>query len=263
MIRSPFISVMTDAALKAAKSLRRDLGEVEALQVSMKGPGDFVSAADRRAEKIIREALAKARPTYGLVMEEGGNIPGTDGAHRWHVDPLDGTTNFLHGIPQFCVSIGLERDGDFVAGVVYDPAKDEMFVAERGKGAYMNNRRIRVAGRRDFNQALIGVATPHLGRGGHPHFLKELGAVMARAAATRRLGSAALDIAYVACGRLDAFWERGLNSWDFGAASVLVREAGGLFSTLDGKKLLVDSRDVICGNETMHAELGAILKGAA
>jgi myo-inositol-1(or 4)-monophosphatase len=249
MIRSPFISVMTDAALKAAKSLRRDLGEVEALQVSMKGPGDFVSAADRRAEKIIREALAKARPTYGLLMEEGGNIPGTDGAHRWHVDPLDGTTNFLHGIPQFCVSIGLERDGDFVA--------------ERGKGAYMNNRRIRVAGRRDFNQALIGVATPHLGRGGHPHFLKELGAVMARAAATRRLGSAALDIAYVACGRLDAFWERGLNSWDFGAASVLVREAGGLFSTLDGKKLLVDSRDVICGNETMHAELGAILKGAA
>ena len=156
MIRSPFISVMTDAALKAAKSLRRDLGEVEALQVSMKGPGDFVSAADRRAEKIIRDALAKARPTYGLVMEESGSITGTDGAHRWHVDPLDGTTNFLHGIPQFCVSIGLERDGDFVAGVVYDPAKDEMFVAERGKGAYMNNRRIRVAGRRDFNLALIG-----------------------------------------------------------------------------------------------------------
>ncbi|MBV8767703.1 MAG: inositol monophosphatase, partial [Hyphomicrobiales bacterium] len=160
MIRSPFISVMTDAALKAARSLRRDLGEVEALQVSMKGPGDFVSAADRRAEKIIREALVKARPTYGLVMEEAGSIAGSDGAHRWHVDPLDGTTNFLHGIPQFCVSIGLERDGDFVAGVVYDPAKDEMFVAERGKGAYLNNRRIRVAGRRDLSQALIGIATP-------------------------------------------------------------------------------------------------------
>jgi len=263
MIRSPSISVMTDAALKAAKSLRRDLGEVEALQVSMKGPGDFVSAADRRAEKIIREALVKARPTYGLVMEESGTVPGTDGAHRWHVDPLDGTTNFLHGVPQFCVSISLERDGDFVAGVVYDPAKDEMFVAERGKGAYLNNRRMRVAGRRDFSQALIGIATPHLGRAGHPQFVKELSAVMARAAATRRLGAAALDIAYVACGRLDAFWERGLSSWDFGAASVLVREAGGVFSTLDGKKSLVDSRDVICGNEDMHAELGAILKALA
>jgi myo-inositol-1(or 4)-monophosphatase len=247
MIRSPSISVMTDAALKAAKSLRRDLGEVEALQVSMKGPGDFVSAADRRAEKIIREALTKARPTYGLVMEESGVVAGTDGAHRWHVDPLDGTTNFLHGIPQFCVSIGLERDGDFVAGVVYDPAKDEMFVAERGKGAYVNNRRIRVAGRRDFNLALIGMATPHLGRAGHPQFLK---------------GAAALDLAYVASGRLDAFWERSLSSWDFGAASVLVREAGGVFTSLDGKKSLVDSRDVICGNEAMHAELGAIIKSA-
>jgi myo-inositol-1(or 4)-monophosphatase len=260
MINSPSISVMTDAAKKAARSLRRDLGEVEALQVSMKGPGDFVSAADRRAEKIISEALLKARPSFGLVMEEGGIVEGSDKAHRWHVDPLDGTTNFLHGIPQFCVSIALERDGDFVAGVVYDPAKDEMFVAERGKGAYLNNRRIRVAGRRDFNLALIGIATPHLGRPGHAHFLKELGAVMARAAATRRLGSAALDIAYVACGRYDAFWERSLNSWDFGAASVLVREAGGMFTALDGKKSLVDSRDVICGNDRMHEELTAIIK---
>jgi myo-inositol-1(or 4)-monophosphatase len=249
--------------MKAAKSLRRDLGEVEALQVSMKGPGDFVSAADRRAEKIIRDALVKARPSFGLVMEESGIVEGTDKAHRWHIDPLDGTTNFLHGIPQFCVSIALERDDDFVAGVVYDPAKDEMFVAEKGKGAYLNNRRIRVAGRRDFSQALIGVATPHLGRGGHTQFLKELGAVMMRAAATRRLGSAALDIAYVACGRYDAFWERSLSSWDFGAASVLVREAGGIFTGLDGKKSLVDSHDVICGNDTMHAELTAIIKSVS
>jgi myo-inositol-1(or 4)-monophosphatase len=262
MISSPSISVMTDAAVKAAKSLRRDLGEIEMLQVSMKGPGDFVSAADRRAEKIIRDALMKARPTYGLVMEESGVVEGTDGAHRWHIDPLDGTTNFLHGIPQFCVSIGLERDGDFVAGVVYDPAKDEMFVGERGKGAYMNNRRIRVAGRRDFNLALIGFATPHLGKSGHLNFLKELAAVMARAAATRRLGAAALDIAYVACGRYDAFWQRGLSSWDFGAASVLVREAGGIFTALDGKKTLADASDVICGNETMHGELAKIIAKA-
>jgi myo-inositol-1(or 4)-monophosphatase len=263
MIRSPSISVMTDAAIKAARSLRRDLGEVEALQVSFKGPGDFVSAADRRAEKIIRDALLKARPTYGLVMEESGIVEGKDGAHRWHIDPLDGTTNFLHGIPQFSVSIALERDGDFVAGVVYDPAKDEMFVAERGKGAYLNNRRIRVAGRRDLSLALIGVATPHLGRGGHEQFLKELRAVMAQAAATRRLGSAALDIAYVACGRYDAFWERGLSSWDFGAASVLVREAGGMFTALDHAASLVDAHDVICGNDAMHAELGRIIAKAA
>jgi len=263
MIRSPSISVMTDAAIKAARSLRRDLGEVENLQVSFKGPGDFVSAADRRAEKIIREALLKARPTYGLVMEESGIVEGKDGAHRWHVDPLDGTTNFLHGVPQFCVSIALERDGDFVAGVVYDPAKDEMFVAERGKGAYLNNRRIRVAGRRDLNLALIGVATPHLGRAGHERFLNELRAVMAQVAATRRLGSAALDIAYVACGRYDAFWERSLSSWDFGAASVLVREAGGMFTALDGAATLVDAHDVICGNDSMHGELGRILAKAA
>ena len=245
--------------MKAAKSLRRDLGEVEALQVSMKGPGDFVSAADRRAEKIVRDALIKARPTYGLVMEEGGIVAGSDGAHRWHIDPLDGTTNFLHGIPQFCVSIGLEREGDFVAGVVYDPAKDEMFVAERGKGAFLNNRRIRVAGRRDFSQALVGIATPHLGRAGHARLPKELVAVMARAAATRRLGAAALDIAYVACGRLDAFWERGLNSWDFGAGSVLIREAGGVFTSIDGKKSLVDAHDILCGNEEMHTELAGII----
>jgi myo-inositol-1(or 4)-monophosphatase len=253
---------MTDAAMKAAKSLRRDLGEVEQLQVSLKGPGDFVSAADRKAETIVRDTLMKARPTYGLVMEEEGVVAGTDGAHRWHIDPLDGTTNFLHGIPQFAVCIGLERDGDFVAGVVYDVGKDEMFVAEHGKGAYLNNRRIRVAGRRDFSQALIGVATPHLGRTGHPRFLKELAVVMGRAAATRRLGSAALDIAYVACGRLDAFWERHLNSWDFGAASVLVREAGGVFTSLDGKKL-PDCHDIICGNEAMHGELSALIGGVS
>src|SRR6516165_8564500 len=178
MLRSALLNVMIAAARKAARSLTRDFGEVEHLQVSLKGPGNFVSAADHRAEKILREELAKARPGYGFLGEEGGRHEGTDETHTWIVDPLDGTTNFLHGIPQFCVSIGLERDGDFVAGVVYDPAKDEMFVAERGKGAYLNNRRIRVAGRRDFSLALIGIATPHLGRAGHAKFLKELQAVM-------------------------------------------------------------------------------------
>src|SRR6516165_4656247 len=160
MLRSALLNVMVAAARKAARSLSRDFREVEKLQVSVKGPGNFVSAADHRAEAILREELAKARPGYGFLGEEGGLVAGTDTTHTWIVDPLDGTTNFLHGIPQFCISIGLERDGDFVAGVVYDPAKDEMFVAERGKGAYLNNRRIRVAGRNEFSQALIGIATP-------------------------------------------------------------------------------------------------------
>src|SRR4028119_2188730 len=154
MIRSPLMTVMTDAVMKAARSLKRDFGEVENLQVSRKGPGDFVSAADRKAEATLREALQKARPDYGLVMEESGVVAGTDPDHRWHIDPLDGTTNFLHGVPHFCISVGLERDGQMVAGVIYDPAKDEMFIAEKGQGAYLNNRRIRVAARSDMADAL-------------------------------------------------------------------------------------------------------------
>jgi myo-inositol-1(or 4)-monophosphatase len=175
MIRSPLMTVMTDAVMKASRSLKRDFGEVENLQVSRKGPGDFVSVADRKAEKILREALERARPGYGLVMEEGGIVEGTDRSHRWHIDPLDGTTNFLHGLPQFAISVGLERDGQVVAGVVYDPAKDELFIAERGQGAYLNNRRIRVAARTDMHEALIGCGLPHIGKGDHGLFLREAG----------------------------------------------------------------------------------------
>src|SRR3712207_368049 len=203
MIRSPLMTVMTDAVMKASRSLKRDFGEVENLQVSRKGPGDFVSAADRKAEKILRESLEKARPGYGFVMEEEGVVEGTDPSHRWHIDPLDGTTNFLHGLPQFAISVGLERDGQIVAGVIYDPAKDELFIAEKGKGAYLNNRRIRVAARRDMADALVISGTPHTGRGNHPQYIRELSAVMAAAGGLRRLGAAALDLAYVACGRAD------------------------------------------------------------
>jgi myo-inositol-1(or 4)-monophosphatase len=262
MIRSPLVTVMTDAAMKAAKGLRRDLGEVENLQVSMKGPGDFVSAADKRAENVIREVLTKARPTYGLVMEESGVVEGTDGAHRWHIDPLDGTKNFLHGFPHFAVSIGLERDGQFVAGVVYDVAKDEMFVAEKGKGAFVNNRRMRVAGRREFSHALIGCGIPHPGRPGGAQFIKELGVVMTRAAGLRRTGSAALDMAWVAAGRMDAYWERHLSSWDIAAGLVLMREAGGTVSDIDGREIGESFEYVVCGNEHMHRELLGHLKSA-
>jgi myo-inositol-1(or 4)-monophosphatase len=262
MIRSPLMTVMTDAVMKAARSLKRDFGEVENLQVSRKGPGDFVSAADHKAEKIIRDALQKARPDYGLIMEEAGVVEGPDKTHRWHIDPLDGTTNFLHGLPQFAISVGLEREGQAVAGVIYNPATDEMFIAEKGKGAYLNNRRMRVAARRDMVDALVISGTPHIGRGNHPQYIKELAAVMAAAGGLRRLGAAALDLAYVACGRADAYWERGLNSWDMAAGIVLLREAGGFVSDADGGSDPMAARSIACGNEALHRELVALLKAA-
>jgi myo-inositol-1(or 4)-monophosphatase len=254
---------MTDAVMKASRSLKRDFGEVENLQVSRKGPGDFVSAADRKTEALLRDALVKARPGYGLVMEESGIHEGTDKSHRWHIDPLDGTTNFLHGLPQFAISVGLEREGQMVAGVVYDPIKDEMFIAERGQGAWLNNRRIRVAARSDMAEALIGCGLPHIGKGDHGLFTREAVAVMAEAGGMRRLGAAALDIAYVACGRLDAYWERGLNSWDMAAGLVLLREAGGYVSDADGGSDPVGKGTIACGNETIHRALLKLLKKAS
>jgi myo-inositol-1(or 4)-monophosphatase len=262
MIRSPLMTVMTDAVMKASRSLKRDFGEVENLQVSRKGPGDFVSAADRKAEKILREALEKARPGYGLVMEESGVVEGSDPTHRWHIDPLDGTTNFLHGLPQFAISVGLEREGQVVAGVIYDPAKDELFIAERGKGAYLNNRRIRVAARSDMADAVVTCGMPHIGRGDHGLFLKETASVMGHVAGMRRLGAAALDLAYVACGRVDAYWERGLNTWDIAAGILMIREAGGFVSDADGGSDPLVKGSVACGNEIIHRELLKLLKKA-
>jgi myo-inositol-1(or 4)-monophosphatase len=254
------MTVMVDAVRKAARGLRRDFGEVENLQVSRKGPGDFVSAADRKAEETLRDALMKARPGYSLVLEENGIIEGTDKSHTWHVDPLDGTSNFLHGVPHFAISVGLEREGQIVAGVIFDPIKDELFVAERGKGAYLNNRRLRVSGRQDMADALMGYGTPYLGRGSHPRLLRELGAVMAVAGGTRRMGSAALDLAYVACGRLDGYWERDLQTYDFAAGVILVREAGGYVTSADGAAEPLAARSVASGNEVLHRELLALLK---
>ena len=263
MIRSPIMSVMTDAVMKTSRGLTRDFGEVENLQVSMKGPGDFVSLADKKAEKLLYTALEKARPGYGFVMEEGGVIIGTDATHRWHIDPLDGTTNFLHGIPHFAISVALEREGHFIAGVIYDVIKDEMFIAEKGKGAFVNNRRLRVSGRRDITQMVIGAGVPHIGKPGHGQYLKELGAVMSRFQNVRSMGAASLDMAYVAAGRLDASWERGLNSWDIAAGIVILREAGGTVGSLDGKTDLTLAKDIICGNEVAERELRAALKTVA
>ncbi len=266
MINSPLMTVMVDAVRKAARGLRRDFGEVENLQVSRKGPGDFVSAADRKAEDTLRDALMKARPGYGFVLEESEAIQGTDKSHTWHIDPLDGTTNFLHGIPHFAISVGLEREGVIVAGVIFDPLKDELFVAERGKGAYLNNRRLRVSGRTELADALVAYGTPYLEKGDRGRFLNELGAVMAVTGGARRFGSAALDLAYVACGRADIYWERDLNSWDIAAGIILVREAGGFVTNADGGAeplaAKTPAKSVACGNEVLHRELLGILKKA-
>ncbi len=263
MIRSALMNVMTAAAIKAGRGLKRDFGEVENLQVSVKGPGDFVSAADRKAEQTIFEELTKARPGYGFEMEEGGTVEGSDKTHRWIIDPLDGTTNFLHGVPIFAISIALEREGQVIAGLVYNPITDEMYVAEKGQGAWLNNRRLRVAARTRMADALVGCGIPHLGKAAsHPKFKTELAMVMAHASNVRRLGAAALDLAFVAAGRFDLFWERGLRTWDMAAGLVLIREAGGYVSDADGGTDMFAKGSVAAGNETLHRELLGLLRTA-
>ena len=260
MARSALLNVMVQAAMKAGRSLSRDFGEVQNLQVSMKGPGDYVSQADRRAEEIVFAELSKARPGYAFLMEERGAVAGGDDQHRWIVDPLDGTTNFLHGIPVFSVSIALERQGQIVAGVVYNPAMDELYTAERGGGAFMNDRRLRVAGRAKLSDAVVGCGVPHLGRGHHGNFLVELRNVMGEVAGIRRMGSAALDLAYVAAGRTDGFWETDLSAWDVAAGILLVREAGGFVSALAGGQDMLEGGSIVAGNEAIHRALVKVLK---
>jgi myo-inositol-1(or 4)-monophosphatase len=257
------MNVMTAAAIKAGRGLKRDFGEVENLQVSVKGPGDFVTAADKRAEKVLYEELAKARPGYGFILEESGEIEGSDKSHTWIIDPLDGTTNFLHGLPIFGISIGLVREGQIVAGLVYNPANDDMFIAEKGQGAYLNNRRLRVAARRDLSDALIGCGVPHLGKAdGHAQFKAELAAVMAKAGNVRRLGSAALDLCYVAAGNYDGFWERGLKSWDMAAGIIMIKEAGGFVTDADGGVDMLGKGSVCAGNDVIQRALLALIKQA-
>jgi myo-inositol-1(or 4)-monophosphatase len=260
--RSPTLNVMTAAALKAARGLIRDFGEVEQLQVSVKGPGDFVSTADLKSERTLKQELGRARPAYAMLFEEGGSTPGTDPHHRWIVDPLDGTLNFLHGIPHFSISIGLERDGEIVAGVVYDPTRNEMFVAEKGAGAYLNDRRLRVSGRRKMDEALIAMGHS---RPGTPIYAKHNAAADAVSRATggtRRFGSAALDLAYVAAGRYDGFWEFGLSPWDIAAGLLIVREAGGYVSDLSGGHAMMETGDILAANDHLHLPLAALIRDA-
>jgi myo-inositol-1(or 4)-monophosphatase len=256
---------MVRAAERAARSLKRDFGEVEQLQTSRKGPRDFVSAADHKAEHTLYEELHKARPGYSFLMEEGGAKPGSDPHHRWLIDPLDGTTNFLHGIPHFAVSIALEREGELVAGVVYDPIKDELFWAEKGVGAYLNDhRRLRVSTRRKLDDALV--ATGISGRraaedADRAEFVAQFDAALAVTAGVRRTGSAALDLAYVAAGRYEAFWENRLSAWDIAAGIVLVREAGGYVGEIGGGTDMLTSGSTLAANAHLYGPFGEVLRG--
>ncbi len=259
---SPALNVMMAAARKAGRHLIRDFGELENLQVSLKGPADFVSTADKRTERILIEELTRARPGYGFLGEESGTTEGPDQTHRFIIDPIDGTTNFLHGIPHFAISIGLEREGQLVSALVHNPVTDDMFVAEKGHGAFLNDKRLRVAARKHPKEAVIATGAPFLGHGDHPRFLAELNAVMPLVAGIRRFGAASLDLAFVAAGRFDGYWERDLSAWDIAAGILLVREAGGVVSDLAGGSTMLDSGMLLAANDALHPQLLKLLKAA-
>jgi myo-inositol-1(or 4)-monophosphatase len=262
MLRSALLNVMIKAVHKASRALKRDFGEIEQLQVSLKGPANFVSAADHRAEEILQAELERARPGYSFVGEEGGVREGSDKTHRWIVDPLDGTLNFLHGIPHFAISLALEREGTIVAGVIYNPIHDELFSAERGKGAFLNDQRLRVAARKRLAEAVVACALPHPGRGDVLLTRNEHAAVQDKVAGLRRFGAAALDLAWVAAGRVDAYWERGLSPWDMAAGIALVREAGGYVSDLNGGEAMLTTGGIVAGNDAIHRELLRVVQSA-
>ena len=264
---SGLITVIERAVRKAAPRLRRDFGEVEQLQVSRKGPADFVSMADKRAEQTIVEELRNARPDWGMLLEEGGEVEGNPSKPRWLVDPLDGTTNFLHGIPHFSISIAVEEkrpDGrpEITHGLVYQPLTDESFWAEKGRGAWLQDRRLRVSARRDLVETVIGTGIPHCGRGMPAEWAKIYSAVAPEVAGIRRLGSAALDLAWVAAGRFDGFWEDDLDPWDSAAGVLLVREAGGFVSDYRGSDRIFERREYIAASGSIHSKLQKLIAGA-
>jgi len=259
--RSALLNVMTAAAQKAARRMVRDFGEVENLQVSKKGPADFVSNADKKAEDTLVKELQKARPDYGFILEENDAIEGKDTSNTWVIDPLDGTTNFLHGIPHFAISIALVRDSEPFAGVVYNPITDEMFWAEKGQGAFLNGRRLRVSARSGFPECLFATGMPFLGKiKDEDRFLDRINAVSSVSSGIRRFGSAALDLAYVASARYDGYWECGLQPWDIAAGIVLVREAGGFVTDIQGKKKMLETGDIVAATDKMHGPLLKLVK---
>jgi len=260
---SALLQVMIAAARKAARGLARDFGEVSELQVSRKGVSDYVTAADLKAEQVLFESLAKARPGYSFLGEERGLIEGSDKTHTFIVDPIDGTTNFIHAIPHFAINIALEREGQIVAAVTHNPIAQETFWAEKGKGAYVNDKRLRVAARREMLDALLATGIPFAGRPGHAQFLKELHQISGKVSGVRRFGSAALDLAWVAAGRYDGYWERRLSPWDIAAGALLVTEAGGKVTTADGSDFDPREGTVLAANQELHPQILALLKAAA
>lgn len=263
MSQSAIITVMERACRKAAPKLRRDFGEVSQLQVSKKGPADFVSQADKAAERTLLEELQRARPGWGFLMEEGGEIAGEEeDSPRFIIDPLDGTSNFLHGIPHFAISIGVEHLGTVVAGIVYQPMTDESFWAERGRGAWLQNARLRVSGRREMDEVLLATGIPYKGHGDQRQFESILNKVIPEVAGVRRFGAASLDLAWVAAGRFDGFWEQGLQPWDVAAGMLLVKEAGGFVSDFRGGERMLERRELIAANDQVHSKLHRIIANA-
>ena len=269
-LKSPLVNVMERAARKAGRGLIRDFGEVEQLQVSPKGPSDFVATADAKSGAMLREELSHARPDFGFLAKNCDEVPGRDGEHRWIVDPLDGADNFLHGIPRFSISVAVEQNvtsagrvrRETIAGLVYTPLTDESYWADKAQGAYLNDRRMRVSGRRRMAEALLTIGKPALDEAGRQIFLARTAALLEAAGSLRMLGSAALDLAYVAAGRFDGYWQEGLEPWNLAAGIMLVREAGGFVSELDGGSDMMDSGSIVTANDHLHEDLRGILEAA-
>lgn len=266
---SGLIRVMEKAARKAGGRMRRDFGEVEHLQVSQKGPADFVSKADMRAERTLYDELLAARPDWGFVLEEAGTIEGDPDKPRWIIDPLDGTSNFIHGIPHFAISIAVQEPklggggwGDVTAGVVYQPITDETFWAEKSRGAWLHDARLRVSGRRNLSESLVATGMPFQGHGDFSEWTKIFAAIGPQVAGIRRFGAASLDLAWLAAGRFDGFWESGLNDWDTAAGCLIVREAGGFVSDFRGRSMPIHSDQVLAANDALHSKLHKLLVGA-
>ncbi len=263
MVASANLNVMIKTARRVGRALLKDFTEVEQLQVSTKGPGDFVSRADRQAEETIRTALLEARPTYGFVGEEYGEVDGEDPTRRWIVDPIDGTTNFLHGLGHWAVSIALEHKGQIVAGVVYDPVKDELFHAEKGNGAWMNESRIRVSARHRMIESIFATGLPFAGSSDLPQTLKDLAQLLPATAGVRRFGAASLDLAYVAAGRYDGYWERRLHAWDIAAGLIIAKEAGALVEAVKEEGDILQDGSIIVANEAIFSKFAKVIRGAA
>ncbi|MFL2801592.1 MAG: inositol monophosphatase family protein [Paracoccaceae bacterium] len=257
--QSATITVMIQAARKAAKSLLKDFAEVEHLQASTKSPGDFVSKADLKAESIIRYELEKARPYYGWVGEESEEVIGKDPTRRWIVDPLDGTSNFLHGVPHWAISIALEHKDEITTGVIYDPIKDECFYAEKGNGAWLNDKRLRVSGRNQMIEMLFSTGIPFANKPDLSLTLKEIETIMPKCSGLRRNGSAALDLAYVAAGRFDGYWERGLNSWDMAAGIIIVKESGGIICSLKKEGNPIFDGSILASSDKIFEEFSKMI----